>query len=174
MTYLHLFFEFFKTGLLAIGGGLTTIPFLSDIAEKHDWYTQQELTFIIAISESTPGPLGINMATYAGFSTAGILGGIIATLSLVLPSVIIVLIISRFMEKFGKSRIIIGMFEFLRPAAAGLIFGAVVLLLSLTLRIEAGQIALYAALTALCGLSEWKKLNVHPIVFIIIGAIAGM
>ena len=86
MVYLQLFVEFFKTGLLAVGGGLATLPFLKEIAQTYSWFSVSQLTDMIAISESTPGPIGINMSTYAGFHAAGIPGAIVSTLSLVLPS----------------------------------------------------------------------------------------
>jgi chromate transporter len=178
MIYFQLFFEFFKTGLFAVGGGLATIPFLREIAEKYDWYTQNELTLMIAISESTPGPLGINMATYAGFSTAGILGGLIATLALVLPSVIIVLIVSKFMKRYGESRITQGMFWVLRPSAVGLIAAATGTLLMLSITnagvIEPVFTGLYLIITTLCFINEYKKINIHPIAFIAVGAVAGI
>jgi len=179
MTYLQLCFEFFKTGLLAIGGGLATIPFLREIAGRYDWYTNEELGVMIAVSESTPGPLGVNMATFAGFSAAGLAGGLMATLALVLPPMIAVLIISRFMKRFRESRIVAGTFSVLRPAAAGLIAGAVFVLLSMSL-INAGNTlnlysgALYLVLTLLCFAGEVKKLNIHPFVFIAAGAAAGV
>ena len=91
MTYLYLFLEFFKIGLFAIGGGPATLPFLMDLTEKYDWYTMTDLTNMVAVSESTPGPIGINMATYAGFNAAGTPGGIVATMSLVLPSIIVII-----------------------------------------------------------------------------------
>ena len=93
MIYLQLFFEFFKTGLFAVGGGMATLPFLYDMAEKTNWFTSGQLADMIAVSESTPGPIGVNMATYVGFTTAGFWGGLIATLALVTPSVIIIVII---------------------------------------------------------------------------------
>ncbi|MBR0521330.1 MAG: chromate transporter, partial [Spirochaetales bacterium] len=93
MIYLQLFWEFFKTGLFAIGGGMATVPFLFDISARTGWFTASELANMIAVSESTPGPIGINMATYVGFETAGILGSVIATLGLVVPSIIIIVIL---------------------------------------------------------------------------------
>jgi chromate transporter len=180
MIYFHLFIEFLKIGLLAIGGGLASIPFLNELAVKHDWFTAEELALMIAVSESTPGPLGVNMATYAGFSAAGIAGGIAATLFLVLPSVLVVLIITRFMKRFGESRTVQGMFRVLRPAAVGLIAGALFTLLTMSVtNAETGGIslqsaALYAALTAAYAFTELKKLNLHPIIFIIAGAAAGI
>lgn len=121
ITYIQLFFEFFKTGLFAIGGGLATLPFLYDIAEKYTWFDKSMLADMIAISQSTPGPMGINMATYAGFNAAGISGAIIATFGLVLPSFIIIIIVARFLERFRESKEINAAFYGLRPAVTGLI-----------------------------------------------------
>ena len=98
MIYLRLFFEFCKVGLFSVGGGLATIPFLTDMGIRTGWFTPGQLADMIAISESTPGPLGVNMATYAGYTTAGIPGGIVSTLGLVFPSVIIVIVISGFLQ----------------------------------------------------------------------------
>ena len=94
---LVLFGEFFKTGLFAIGGGLATLPFLYDMADKYDWFTKDMIADMIAISESTPGPMGINMATYTGFQNMGLLGSIVATVGLVMPSVIIIIWVSKFL-----------------------------------------------------------------------------
>lgn len=184
MVYLQLFFQFFKTGLLAVGGGLATLPFLKEIAETHSWFSVDQLTDMIAISESTPGPIGINMSTYAGYHAAGVLGGIIATLSLVLPSYIIILIVSRFLEKFRDSALVNNIFYGIRPATAGLIAGAMfdVFLMSLfrTDAFAAGgsildflrivPIILY--IVALISVLKFPK--IHPIVFIIGGAALGI
>jgi len=123
-TLLTLFLEFFKTGLFAVGGGLATIPFLSEMANKYPWFTQQNLSDMIAVAESTPGPIGVNMATYAGYSASGIIGGIIATLGLVTPSVIIIIIVAKVLEKFKNSKLVQNAFYGLRPAVAGLIAAA--------------------------------------------------
>jgi chromate transporter len=178
MIYVYLILEFFKTGLLAVGGGLATIPFLYEIALNYDWFSERELVDMIAISESTPGPLGINMATYAGFNAAGILGGVTAALALVFPSVVIVLIVAKFMNRFSESKIAAGAFSALRPAAAGIIAGALFMLLTLTLRanheFHLPSIALYALITAACLAAELKKIRLHPIIFIAAGAILGI
>lgn len=121
MIYLLLFFEFFKIGLFAIGGGLVTVPFLFDLSEVYGWFTAKELTDMIAISESTPGPIGVNMATYAGFNAAGIWGGLIATLGLVTPSVIVIVTICRLMNKYSCNRRVNTMLEGIRPAVIALI-----------------------------------------------------
>ena len=97
MIYLILAYEFFKIGLFSIGGGMATLPFLMDLANKYDWFTVSELTNMVAISESTPGPVGINMATYAGYNAAGILGAVVATLALTAPAWIIIILIAKFL-----------------------------------------------------------------------------
>lgn len=121
MIYLLLFFEFFKIGLFAIGGGLVTVPFLFDLTEKYTWFTAKELTDMIAISESTPGPIGVNMATYAGVNAAGIGGGIIATLGLVTPSVIVIIMIAKLMSQYQCNRRVNTVLEGIRPAVVALI-----------------------------------------------------
>ena len=110
MTLLRLAVEFFKTGLFAVGGGLATIPFLREISAATGWFTDTDLTTMIAVSESTPGPIGVNMATYAGFQSAGVLGSVIATLGLITPSIIIILIIAGFLNKFRQSKAVDAVF----------------------------------------------------------------
>lgn len=184
MTFLTLFYEFFKVGLFAIGGGMATIPFLMDLAQTQPWFTPEQLTNMIAISESTPGPIGVNMSTYAGFNAAGILGGIVATFSLVLPSVIIICIISKFMQKFRSSKLVEDAFYGLRPASAAMIAGAMLEVLLSSLfhldvfssgapwytAINYGGVILFVVI--LVAAIFLKKL--HPIVFILAGAAAGI
>lgn len=124
MIYLKLFYEFFKTGLFAIGGGLATIPFLTEIGQKTGWYTMQELSNMIAISESTPGPIGINMATYVGFKVAGPLGALISTLGEVCPCVLIILILSKTLIKNKDNFYIANALKGIRAVCFGLIFYA--------------------------------------------------
>lgn len=179
MLYLLLFWEFFKTGLFSIGGGLATIPFLMDMAEKYSWFTSEELSNMIAVSESTPGPIGINMATYVGFSTAGIAGSLIATTALVLPSLIVIMIIAGFLEKFRENRLVKDTFYSLRPAVIGMLAVSLTSMISPLLINFAESsfleifnlkaIALFALL--LFGILKFKK---HPIVYIAIGAIVGI
>lgn len=130
---LRLMWEFFKVGLFAVGGGMATIPFLYDIGEKFGYFSSAELLDMIAVSESTPGAIGINMSTYAGINAYGNLGGLLATLSLITAPVVIILFIARAMDSFKNSKIVKDAFLALRPATAGLILGAMssVLLLSL-------------------------------------------
>ena len=119
-----LFFEFFKAGLFAIGGGLATLPFLYDIAARYDWLPIESMPDMIAVSESTPGPIGINMATYAGYNAYGILGALVATFGLVLPSVIVIILIAKFLSKFNENPLVQYAFSGLRPAVTGLIAAA--------------------------------------------------
>ena len=124
MILLRLFCEFFKVGLFAVGGGLATIPFLADLGERTGWFTAGDLADMIAVSESTPGPIGVNMATYVGFRSAGIAGGVVSTLGLITPSIIVILIVAAFLQKFRQSRAVDAVFSGLRPASMGLIASA--------------------------------------------------
>lgn len=185
MTLLICFWEFFKTGIFAIGGGLATIPFLQEMAERHpDWFTKEELTNFIAISESTPGPIGINIATYAGYKISGPLGSVVCTLSLVLPSFIIIILVAKVLDKFKTNPIVEGAFSGIRPATTSLILAAVlgtfaeVLVNVSTISsvntfftsIDPVAVGLFAVI--LLAAVFFKKL--HPIVFIAAGAVAGI
>jgi chromate transporter len=118
-------FEFIKTGLFAFGGGLATIPFLYEMSQNYGWFDLDTLTTMIAVSQSTPGPMGINMATYCGYTAYGVLGGIVTSLSLVLPSLIIVCLIASQFEKFKNSKLVQAIFTGLRPAVVGFVISAV-------------------------------------------------
>ena len=175
MIYLQLFWEFFKTGLFAIGGGMATVPFLFDISARTGWFTTSELANMIAVSESTPGPIGINMATYVGFETAGILGSVIATLGLVVPSIIIIVIIAKILDAFAEKPVVKTVFKYLRPAVIGLLLFALWQLLPLTFlgsekNILWAPVAAFAVI--LFCLLKWTK--VHPIFWIGAGAVFGL
>ena len=180
MNLLLLCLEFFKTGLLSIGGGLATLPFLYEMADKYPWFTRGQLADMIAVSESTPGPMGVNMATYAGYTTAGIPGAVLATFSLVLPSILVVLIVARFLARFQSSRWVEWVLKGLRPVSVGLIAAAGYGILKLAL-LESGADSMLMTInyraTVLCivlaVLYHFKK-NWHPIVFIGLGAVAGV
>ncbi len=184
MQLLILFLEFFKIGLFSIGGGLATLPFLYALAEKYPWFATSQIPDMIAISESTPGPMGVNMATYAGFQNAGILGGIIATLGLITPSIIIILIVSQFLDRFRNSCIVERAFYGLRPIVVGLIaaagFGVVLLsLFQADALADGGTLAnclrwkeciLFVAVFVLT--RKWK--TIHPVALILLGAVCGI
>ncbi len=187
MIYLQLFAEFFKTGLFAIGGGMATLPFLYEMSEKYAWFTQAQLMDMIAISESTPGPIGVNMATYVGFQTAGVLGGVLATIGLILPSIIVILLVARALKAFGDNRYVQSAFYGLRPASTGLIASAwlgvvSVVLLNRELFAETGNwldlfrfdgILLAVLIFVLTNyVKPLKKL--HPLVYIAFAAVVGI
>lgn len=183
MIYLRLFFEFCKVGLFSVGGGLATIPFLSDMGIRTGWFSPSQLADMIAVSESTPGPLGVNMATYAGFTAAGIPGGIIATLGLVFPSVIIVLIISGFLQRFRQSAAVDAVFYGLRAASVALITSALLQVARIALLDHVSAdgsvqtfywpaIILAAAVFVCIRYTPLKK--VHPIAFIAASAVIGV
>ena len=183
MIYLRLFFEFFKVGLFSIGGGLATIPFLTDLGSRTGWFTAGELANMIAISESTPGPLGINMATYVGYTSLGIAGCLLAPLSLVLPSVIVIVIVAKVLAKFKESVLVQDVFYSLRPASAAMIAsaGISVALLALfhtenwTGISSIPQVLNYKSIVlALVILAATKKFDLHPIIYIVFAAAVGI
>ena len=164
MLYLYLFWEFFKTGLFAVGGGLATLPFLQDMADRTGWFNRAQLADMLAVSESTPGPIGVNMATYVGFTTGGIGGALVATLGLVTPSVIVILIVAAFLKAFRDSKWVSAAFYGLRPASTALVAAAGV------------SVVLIALAAVLLVLTRWVKYtkNLHPILFILASAIVGV
>lgn len=176
MTLITLCWEFFKTGLFSIGGGLATLPFLFSIGERYGWYTISDLTNMVAVAESTPGPIGVNMSTYVGTTISGISGGVLATLSLVLPSLIVILLAARFLEKFSENKLVKDVFYGLRPAVVGMLFASVLSVFESALfkgnflsGVDFRQLVLFIVLVF--SIFKFKK---HPILFIGIGAIVGM
>nr|WP_325303881.1 chromate transporter [uncultured Dysosmobacter sp.] len=193
--YLRLYLEFFKTGLFAVGGGMATLPFLKEIGEATGWYTYGDLMNMLAVSESTPGPIGINMATYVGYTVGGVPGAVIATLGEITPSIIVILIVAAILKSFRDNRYVNSAFYGLRPASTGLIGGAgvaVVLEVLTCIRVAgpesgivnvfertAGPLVNPGALVlaaVLLVLTNWVKpvKNWHPIVFILISAVVGV
>lgn len=183
MIYLKLFLEYFKIGLFSIGGGLATLPFLQDLCDKTHWFTMDDLSNLIAVSECTPGPLGVNMATYAGNITAGIPGSIVATLGLVAPSIIIIIIIAQFLNSFKDSKLVQNILYGLRPASSALIAVAMcsvatVALLHLDLFKKTEDILsifdIKGIILAVLLFIGVKKFKAHPVVYIAIAAICGI
>lgn len=181
MILLQLFFEFFKVGLFSVGGGLATIPFLYNLASRHpEWYTSSDVADMIAISESTPGPIGVNMATYAGFQTAGILGGIVATLGLIAPAIIIIFVVAKVLNAFKDNKYVKAAFYGLRPASVGLILAALFGVVKIALiNVDANSIGgffnIKAIILAVC-LFVIQKIfkKIHPIALIGIAAVVGI
>lgn len=185
MTFLYLFIEFFKIGLFAIGGGPATIPFLQDLARSdYGWFDSDQLGVMIAIAESTPGPIGINMATYAGYNAGvseygtfgGVLGGIIATLGLVTPSIIVIVIIAGFLKAFKENSYVKGAFSGIRPVVTALVAFAVYGIIKPIFYVNGAfalpVIAISVVVFALMFIKKLKKL--HPAFWLALGAIAGI
>ncbi|MDO4535022.1 MAG: chromate transporter [Clostridium perfringens] len=173
MIYFLLFIEFFKIGLFSIGGGLATLPFLYELADKYHWIDSSMISNMIAVSESTPGPIGINMATYCGFKVSGILGGIIASLALVVPAFFIIIFIFKFLNKFNENFYIQSMFYGIKPAVIALIIIPCITLMKNSFLsnnyINIKSLIVFFTLFILV----WK-FKKHPIFYIILGAILGL
>jgi len=181
MLYIQLFYEFFKTGLFAIGGGLATLPFLREIGAKTGWFTEELLADMIAISESTPGPIGVNMATYAGYLAGGLSGSFVATLGLITPAVIVILIVAKVLDMFKDNHYVGAVFYGLRPAVSGLIAIAGLTVAKTTLIhwpyngggvlafLDVKSIIIFAASFIL-----FKKFKGHPIVYLASAALLGI
>lgn len=185
LLYFRLFYEFAKTGLFAIGGGLATLPFLYEMSVKTGWFTTHDISNMIAVSESTPGPIGINMSTYVGFQTAytyfgaagGILGGITATLSLVLPSIIVIELISKVLNKFKESQLVQDIFYGLRPAAAALVAASGMSIAKVAFLIEnttAITINFKSLILGILIFVSYKLFKLHPVVYIAAAAVIGI
>jgi len=194
MLYLRLFFEFFKTGLFAVGGGMATIPFLYSLSDATGWFTYQDLANMIAVGESTPGPIGVNMATYVGYVTGmtayglpgAVLGAAVATLGLITPSVLVILVVATFLNAFRKSKYVDSAFYGLRPASTGLIAAAGISVVmtnlffsdALTQGLSLAAInwkgwVLAVVLWVLTNKVKKTK-GLHPIVFILLSAAVGV
>ncbi len=175
MLLLELFFSFFKIGLFAVGGGLATLPFLYELANSKPWISVSDISNLVAISESTPGPIGVNMATYVGFLQSGVAGSIIATLGLITPSVIIIIIVAQFLNKFKTNKIVQDVFYGLRAASCALIAVAGLGVARLAFFGESFNSFLWqGAILALLLFVATKKLKWHPIIFIAISALVGI
>ena len=181
MTLLHLFFIFFYIGLFAVGGGLVAATFMQqELVEHYHLITAEKFYNMLAISESTPGPIGINMATYAGFHAAGLAGGIAATLSLVLPSLIVIVIIAKILDKFNENPYVKSSFAMIRPVVTGLIATAVCGIFETALFTASdGSFQFPVFSLILCALffiaMNLKKLNkIHPFFWMVAGAVVGL
>ena len=165
---INLFLQFFHIGVFSFGGGYATLPFLYDLAENFHWYTSKQLTDMLAVASITPGPVGVNVATFAGFTTSGILGALIATVSVILPSFIIITIVSKILDKFQTNRFVKGAVKALKPAGCALL-SAVGIRLLFTSNLHLIGLILVAAFI---GSSFIKKLD--PIFYLGISAIIGL
>lgn len=179
---IQLFWEFFKTGLFAVGGGLATLPFLYEISEKTGWYTVADISNLVAVSESTPGPMGINMATYVGFTTGGVCGSFVAVIGLIVPSLVIIMIVSNFLSKFKSNKYVQYAFYGLRAASTALIVSATLGIVKLAFtHSQAEQMGFnlsiinwLAVALAVVIFFLYKKFKGHPVIYILCAAVAGV
>lgn len=163
MIYLRLLLEFFRTGLFSVGGGLATLPFLYDMSARTGWFTAEMLTDMIAVSESTPGPIGVNMATYAGYTAAGPLGALCATFGLILPSFIVILIVSRILARFRSNKYVDAAFYAVRACSVGLIAAAGLLVFKVSFL----NIELFGRTAAIGDLFRLKPILLAIVVFVL-------
>lgn len=170
MIYLHLFFTFFVIGLFTFGGGYAMLSLIqNEVVVKNAWITAQEFTDIVAISQMTPGPIGINSATYIGYSATGsIFGSMVATFAVSLPSFIIVLLICRMYAKFKHSNTFATILKGLRPIVIGMIAAAAGILITKENFIDYTSWLLFAGAFIAC---QWLKVN--PILAIVAGGVIG-
>lgn len=186
---LQVIFEFFTTGLFAVGGGFATIPFFNEMATKYGWFTTETLSTIIAVSQTMPGPIGINMAVYAGCSIFNSFwGGIVATLSLVFPSIVIIILVARMLRKFKENRFVQRAFYGIRPAVVALITSACIsLFLKALFYVDVFQqtgnildlfnllhLAIFAVMLVVYYKVKIKGKSLSPIVFIVASACMGI
>ena len=175
MLYLELFLTFFKIGLFTIGGGYAMLPLIQADVQAKGWMTAEELVNFIAVSESTPGPFAVNVSTYVGAELAGLPGAFCATLGVVLPSFLIILLVARFYAAFRSSAIVSGAMGGLRPAVIGMIAAAALLLIFPHSDAPGDQNFIDAWSWVLFGgifAGSWRKVN--PILLIVLSAAAGI
>ncbi|MFR7484087.1 MAG: chromate transporter [Acutalibacter sp.] len=174
MIYLELFLIFFKIGAFTFGGGYAMLPLIQQEVLSQSWMDLEQLVNFIAVSESTPGPLAVNLSTYIGAETAGLLGALSATIGVVLPSFVIILLVAKFYQAFQTNTLVKGCMNGLRPTVVGMI-GASLLSVGASAFPAAGgvmQWVLAAVLLAAILAAHWKK--VHPILLIVGSAVVGI
>lgn len=175
MVFWELFFIFFKIGLFSVGGGLATLPFLYELEKTSDWISVHDISNMIAISESTPGPMGINMATYVGYLREGVLGAIITPLGEVAPSIIIIIIIAKFLQKFKDSIIFKDLFYGLRPASTAMIVVAGLSIVKIAFFGENYTDFFWqGGILAVLLFVAMRKFKLHPVIYIAISAVIGI
>ena len=172
MIYFDLFFTFLKIGLFTIGGGYAMLPMIREEVSSHGWLSQSELIDFIAVSESTPGPFAVNIATFVGTRTGGIFGGLCATLGVVLPSFVIILIVAKCYERFKSYKLVVGAMNGLKPAVVGLIAAALLSLSGTVFFPRAAQFYVSLGIFAVAVVLAFKKL--HPILIILLSAVIGV
>ena len=180
MIQLILFLTFFKIGAFTFGGGYAMLPLIQAEVLKQGWLEAEKIINFIAVSESTPGPFAINMATYVGLETGGFLGAVCATLGVVLPSFVIIIIVANFFEKFKTNKIVAGCMSGLKPAVIGLI-GSAIISIGKTVFFRNGltvdiftDIHFYISFGTFALMSVLAFKKVHPIMIICLSAVIGI
>ena len=182
MIYLRLFWEFLKVGCFTFGGAYGAIPIIRDTVMRNAWLTEERLTYFIAVSESTPGPIMINMATYIGSSQGGFIGALLATLGVVLPSFVIILLISALLKRYMQKPLVRHALDGIRPAVVGIICATGLFMLFEAVLGSIGDIAFswQAAATAGILVAVWaiyaaiRKKHISSIALIGISALLGI
>ena len=182
MIFVLLFLEFFKTGLFSVGGGLATIPFLRTMGEAYGWFDENVLSTMVALGESTPGPIGVNMATFVGYTVGGeyglwgaLLGAVISTIGLVLPSVIVVIFVAKVLTAFRSNKFVDCAFYGIRPAVTGMICAAGLSMIKNALcpELTVASLNIGALILFLVLLVLTNKIKLHPIIYIVASGIIG-
>ncbi|MDR1899072.1 MAG: chromate transporter [Treponema sp.] len=179
MKFLVLFAEFFKIGLFSVGGGLATLPFLYELAEKYDWFGREKVADFLAVAQSAPGAVGVNMGAQAGFMAAAAGGALLAVLGLITPSIIVIIIVARMFRSFKENKTVAAVFSGLRPAAVGLLTAAGLGVWKLAL-VDAGapvwykmirprEALIFAAVFVLL-----RKFRIHPVIYIAAAGALGL
>jgi chromate transporter len=179
MIYLIIFAEFCKIGLFAVGGGLATIPFLFQLADKYPWITPETVATVQALAQSTPGAIGINMAAGTGFYTAGFAGAALAVLGEITPAIVIISLVARALDAFKKNADVQAVFSGMRPAATGLLAAAGFGVIKLSLWNNAATVWFDAFQWKECLLfvtlfTLVRVFKLHPIVYIAIAGVVGV
>ena len=180
MIYLELFYTFFYIGLFTFGGGYAMLPLIQEEVLRHQWIAEEKLLDMVAVSESTPGPFAVNMATFIGAEQGGLFGAFCATMGVVLPSFLVILIVARCYDRFRNSRVVKGCMTGLKPATVGLIGGAV-LSVFLTVFFPVGisaavfsTVSFYVSVGLFGAMLLLALKKVHPILIICISAAVGI
>ena len=181
MIYLDLFLGFLKVGLFAFGGAYGAIPLIRDVVLSYGWLSDEALSYMIAVSESTPGPIMVNLATYVGSTEAGFLGALVATLAVVLPSFIIILLITALLKNAFKNKYVQAVLRGLKPSVIGIVLAMGVYMLVKnclmedTFKMNLRSIVITAVLGIVAVLYKYfSKKKISPIIMIVISSLLGM
>jgi len=179
LNLIFLYLEFFKTGLFAVGGGLATLPFLFQMADKYDWLDYEMIGNFLAVAQSAPGAIGVNMSAQVGYMAAGITGAVVAPLGLISPSIIVIIFVSMALNSFKNNKYVTAVFSGLRPASAGLLAAACFAALKLALYTKEASvwynmIRIKESIIFVIMFLIIFKFKGHPVIYVAAGAIIGI